>query len=162
MKISTGARLAVLGDLKDVFANAVAYGYGSSVDFPSTAVPSTADAAETGELLVIFTKDGGAFTSGSATNGLNFGTPYLHADGLRAILPKNADVWKGVGLVAGTLRYIRIHENTVATGVSAVANRMDGVVLSVSGADFLATSVNIKVGVDVTITQCDVVLRGQK
>lgn len=144
-RLSTGLRNYVLGtgSWKGAFANACGAFY-------SGAQPESADSAETGTLLGYLTLDGGDFTPGSATNGLNFDTP---ASGSMDI-PSGA-VWKATGLAAagssGTnIGYFRLYANARVTGASTTSVRLD-LSVGTSGADINLGSTLIKTGQTLTI-----------
>jgi len=122
-RLSTGFAnaLNVTGCVKDIMVNGVIGIYGGASQ------PATADAVETGTLLMLLTLSSGAFTAGVATNGLNMGTS---TDG---VLAKAAgETWSGVGLAAagaGTVAtYFRWYDNDYVTGASTSAIRVDGAI----------------------------------
>lgn len=94
--------------------------------------PASAEAAETGTLLLQFTLSGGTFTPGVATNGLNFGTP---ANG--QVDKATAELWRGTVLAAAstgtTATHYRFYANDMTTGASTTAKRFDGPVLNTQG-----------------------------
>lgn len=122
-KFSTGTRNAMLTgeSFKDIFANGVCAIY-------SGTQPTDADAAEgAGSLLMLLTLSGGAFTPGSATNGINFGVA------TNGVLAKDAlEVWSGLGLAAAgsgtTATWFRFYDNDMVTGASTTARRFDGAI----------------------------------
>jgi hypothetical protein len=121
-RLSTGFVNAqnVTGCVKDIMANSVIAIYSGSQ-------PATADAAETGTLLLLLTVDGLPFTGGVATNGLNMGVS------VAGVLSKAvAEEWKGTGLAAastGTVAgYFRWYDNAMTTGESTTAVRLDGAI----------------------------------
>jgi len=115
--------------------------------------PVDANAAATGVVLGYITVDGGTFTPGSPTNGLNFGTA---VDGVIGKDP--AEVWKVTVSTAGTAGHIRFKGNAVDTGLLSTTDvRMDLSVGSI-GADFDFGNVNLKVGQPITIDTLDVTL----
>ena len=84
--------------------------------------PSTADLAESGTKLLRITLNSGAFTPGTATNGLNL------ADAVSGVTEKESgEVWSGVGLDDGTAGWFRYYANAYVTGASTTAARFDGV-----------------------------------
>lgn len=88
--------------------------------------PANADAAETGTKLIEITNASGAFVSGAGANGLQFKDAALDGN-----LEKLASqVWSGVGLAAAGMGTVagwwRLYGNTVVTGPSTSAIRMDG------------------------------------
>lgn len=121
-RLSTGFVNAVnaTGSVKNVMANGVIHIYSGSQ-------PATADAIETGDLLMIITKDSAAFVAGEATNGLNMG---VSTDGVLA--KAVAETWSGLGLEgAGTgtvAGWFRWYANDVTTGASTTAIRVDGAI----------------------------------
>lgn len=108
--------------------------------------PVSADAAVTGTLLGIVTKDGAAFVAGSPTNGLSFDAP---ADGV--VSKAAADVWKFVGIADGTAGWFRLAANAADAGAaSAVLPRLDGSI-GTSGADLNLSNIAVVTGVPTTI-----------
>jgi len=119
---------------RGAFANGV-------LDFYTGARPLSADSAATGTFLVRITLNGGAFTAGAATNGLNFGP----ASGNLVAKP-SADVWRGVGVAAGTIGWARFKGNALDADQNTVAlPRMD-LVVGVSGADLNMSNLTVAVG----------------
>lgn len=112
---STGAWAAILstGSFKSAFENGV-------IGLYSGAQPSSADVAETGTLLAWITKDGGTFTPGASTNGLNFGTTTDNT-----ISKASAETWEGEYIADGTVGYLRFYDNARTTGASTSAVRFD-------------------------------------
>jgi len=126
------------GSLKDVMRDGVLRIYSGSQ-------PATADAAATGTLLVEVTVASGAFVAGAFGNGLEFG------DSASAAIAKDASVWSGVGLAAGTAGWFRLCANATDAGaLSTTLPRVDGSV-GVSGADLNMSSTTIAVGATYTI-----------
>ena len=153
----TAVCLVVLksGSVQEILKNGV-------IDLYTGTRPTNADATESGTKLLSITKDGGPFTPGEATNGLNLGE-FVGDTLKRDIDPETGltEVWRGVGLVDGTAGYARWYDNDRTTGASTSAIRMDGVV-AVSGADLnmvngtsIATGVNSEVS-DVSHTMSTV------
>ena len=140
IKFSTGTRNAIAGPtgFGATFANGVMHIY-------SGPQPLTGDAAPSGTLLGIVTKDGAAFTAGSPTNGLTFASP---VDGT---ITKSADNWKFTGLAAGTAGWFRLMGNALdSLGASTTAVRMDGSV-GTNGADLNLSNLSVAVGSPNTI-----------
>lgn len=88
--------------------------------------PSSADAAETGQLLCVVTNGSGAMVSGVATNGINLDIP---SDGQveRAV----GEVWSGKNLATGVAGWFRWYPNDFDTQVGAASSlgqkvRLDG------------------------------------
>ena len=123
--------------LKDIFRNHVIHVYSGSA-------PSSADDVETGTLLLKLTEESGAFTPGTATNGLNFGA--ISA----GVMSKDAEIQSGVGLDDGTAGYYRVYDNGEVTGESTTAKRMQGTI-GISSADFLMSSATISTSATTTL-----------
>ncbi len=104
------------GSLKDLFRNCV-------IDLFSGVQPTDADTTESGTKLARITLSSGAFVAGTAANGLNLGTAI---DGV--IGKASGEVWSGVGLVTGNAGWFRIYDNSVITGASTSAIRIDGAI----------------------------------
>lgn len=149
---SAGSYFSVMtfaaGSLSEVFKNA-------RLDIYSGTRPANADTDEgAGTLLGTLTKNGAAFVSGSATNGLNFGdmsstTLKRHTD------PSTGakEVISGTGLADGTATWGRLYANTVVTGASTSAVRMDGNVTTTAGGDIvLQNGRDIVIGSPINIT----------
>lgn len=122
---------------KDVFRNNVIRIY-------SGAAPATADAVETGVLLLRLTKSSGAVTKGTSTNGNNFDAI------VSGVLSKDANVWSGVGLADGTAGYWRMMDNGLVTGDSSVAKRCQGT-CGTSGSEFVMSSTSVVTGATITL-----------
>jgi len=129
---------AVSKAFKDVFRNGVIRIYAG-------AEPDDADADEgSGTLLLEITKDSGALTPGTSTNGLNF-------DAIVAgVLSKNADTWSDVGLAEATAVWWRMYDNGLITGASTTAKRCQGRV-GVTGVAMILSSTSVKVGATTSI-----------
>jgi hypothetical protein len=109
------------------------------------AQPTSADAAPTGTLLGSITLNGGAFTEGVATNGLQLAAPVG-----RAVSKVGADVWNYTGIAAGTMGWFRFQANAVDDdSVSASLVRIDGSIGITSG-DMRVTSVTSAIGTVIT------------
>lgn len=132
------------GSVADVLMNGTLHIYSGSQ-------PSNADAAETGTLLLKVTNASGAFVSGAGANGLLFAA--AASDG--SIEKLAIQVWSGVGEAAagasGTVAgWWRFYANTVTTGLSTTAIRIDGNCSTTSGQMVMSSS-TIKTGQTVTI-----------
>ena len=121
-RLSTGFANAVnvTGSVKTIMANGVICIY-------SGTQPATADAAETGTLLMKITESGLDFTGGVATNGLNMDAS------VAGVLSKTvAEDWEGVGLTAAgtgvTAGWFRWYDNDETAGESTTAIRVDGAI----------------------------------
>ncbi len=132
------------GSFKDVMRDGVLGIY-------SGGQPADADTAESGTLLVLVTVASGAFVADAVDNGLEFGAA---ASG---VIAKNASVWSGVGLVAGTAGYFRFWDNGYTTGASTTELRFDGSV-GTSGAQLNMSSTTIAVSATTTIDTFTVTL----
>ncbi len=136
LKLSTGLRNKLLdtGSLKAILEN----GNGGQIRIFSGSVPATADAAETGTLLCVITKNGTA--SGSAGS-----TPTFSAAAVAGALSKDVDPWNGVNVASGQASYYR-HVVTGDTGaLSTTEARLQGAV-GVVGAELNLSSVNLVSG----------------
>ena len=148
VKFSTGAIAKMLGKngtdtgadgLRGIFTNGV-------IKLYTGAQPATADDAPTGTLLGDITVNGGAFTEGSATNGLNFGAPSG-----KTISKASGETWKFTGSAAGTIGWFRFQANAVDNDSSSTSlSRIDGSVGITSG-DMRLTSVTSAIGTSITI-----------
>lgn len=135
IKLSTGARNAMAGPtgFGATFANGVIYIY-------SGPQPLTADAAPSGTLLGIATKDGAAFTPGSPDNGLTFAAP------TGGTISKSADNWKFTGIAVGTAGWFRLVGNAAdPLAASTTAVRMDGAVTT-TGPELKLSILAVEVG----------------
>ncbi|RLB91929.1 MAG: hypothetical protein DRH10_00730 [Deltaproteobacteria bacterium] len=124
--------------------------------------PGNADEAETGTKLAELTLNGSAFVSGVATNGINLGV--LDGNTLkRAIDPATGAVenWAADGLANGTAGWGRWYSNTIITGASTVATRMDGTVTTAPGGDIvMLNGRDIVSGAPVASTDINVTFAG--
>lgn len=112
-----------------------------TIYFYTGSQPSSPDAAVTGTLLGQVTVGGGAWSAGSATNGLEFGTAAS-----ASISKAAAEEWKFVCTVAGTIGWGRFVGNaTDAGGSSTTLPRIDFSVGITSG-DMTMTKVTYAVG----------------
>lgn len=150
LRLSTGLRNKMMTATGGAsFAEAMADG---TLHIYSGAQPTTADDAETGTLLVRITLSSGAFTSGVATNGIEFGDATGGAVG-----KKSGEVWSGVAIASGTAGWFRFYANTVGTGASSSAVRFDGS-CGTSGAQCNMGSTTITLDGTVTIDTVNVTL----
>jgi len=142
IKLSTGLVNNMLGQLG--LKEAMNAG---CVEIYTGAQPATADAAPTGTLLAVVTKDAGAFNAGSPTNGLTYSDP------VGSTITKSSDNWKYVPIAAGVAGWARVKANAVDNGgVSATALRIDMSVAS-AGGDMTVVNPQFTVGVAGTIDQ---------
>jgi len=141
LRFSTGLRDGILNEtgIKEAMTDGVLRLY-------SGAQPASADTAVAGTLLVEVTLDGGAFSHGSATNGLEFDAPAA------GVLSKAAaETWLGTGLADGVAGWFRFCANPVDSGgASTTLARIDGSV-GKSSADLNLSNTNIVTGVPSTI-----------
>jgi hypothetical protein len=88
--------------------------------------PASPDDPATVTALGKITLAGGAFTAGSATNGLEFGTITDTGSGRATMAKASAEEWKFVCTVAGTVGWGRFIGNAVdANGTSTTLPRID-------------------------------------
>ena len=124
-RTTTGTANSLLDQFASDYANGTLRVFGGTA-------PASAEAAETGTLLLQFTLNGGTFTPGVATNGLNFGTA---ANG--QIDKASGELWRGTVLAAAstgtTATHYRFYANAMTTGASTTAKRFDGPVLNTQG-----------------------------
>lgn len=117
VSMSTGLKQGLLGSsgIDEIFTNC-------TIHFYSGAQPANADAAVTGTPLAQATLNGGSFTPGSATNGLNFAAP------VAGVLSKEpAETWTIKGIAVGTIGYFRIVGNAADNGLSSTTlHRLEG------------------------------------
>ena len=142
-KLSTGLRNEMVGPGGQSMADALEYGV---IRIYSGPQPGTADAAETGTLLVEITLASAASTDPMTSgNGLSFQTA---VDGSS---PKTAaEVWSGVGVAAGTAGWFRFYDLDYDLGASTTAIRFDGNIAP-SGSDMDMTNTAIAVGGTTTL-----------
>lgn len=150
LRLSTGLRNAIMTATGGKsFAEAMLDG---TLHIYSGAQPTTADDAESGTLLVRVTLSSGAFTSGSATNGIEFGDATSGSVG-----KKSGETWSGVAIATGTAGWFRFYANTVVTGASTTAVRFDGS-CGTSGAQCNMGSTSITLGGTVTVDTVNVTM----
>lgn len=140
IKLSTGARdlLAGSNGLTGMFAAGVIHIY-------SGPQPASPDAAVTGTLLGIVTKDGAPFVFGSPTNGLTW------AAVVAGVAAKSTDNWQFDGLDTATAGWFRLMGNPVdSLGASTTLPRVDGAI-GVTGADLNMTNIAITTGAPNTV-----------
>jgi hypothetical protein len=124
---------------KELFTNGVLHIYAGPQ-------PINADSGVQGVLLGKVTVGAGAFTPGTATNGLNFGAP------TGGVIAKAAgEVWQMVGIAAGTAGWFRLMGNPVDDLASSTTlSRMDGSIAN-SGGDLNLSTVTVAIGTPITI-----------
>ena len=108
------------GSFCDIMRNSVLYIYSGSR-------PSDADQIENGNLLAVISRNGGTFVSGSPEYGINL-RQVSNRIVERMIDPATgaAMLLSGMGLITSGATWCRLHANTVVTGASTSAIRMDG------------------------------------
>lgn len=139
LRLSTKLRDNLAGStgFAATFANGV-------IEVYSGSQPATADAAVTGTLLGTVTLASGAFTPGTATNGLTFAAASGGA-------VSKTGVWSFNGVAAGTAGWFRLKGNAVdAGGISTVLPRLDGSI-AVSGGNLNLSNVSIEVAAPTTV-----------
>lgn len=152
IRLSTAAANALLGaaspnSLKNIFLNGVLLLY-------SGPQPTSADNAPNGSLLGTITLNGGAFTPGNPTNGLQLGQPPGWTAGQRIIGIPSGAIWSCLATGNGTIQSARLVGNAVdgqANDTTFVFPRIDFAVGVTSG-DLLLPVVNVTVGLSVAIT----------
>jgi hypothetical protein len=119
------------GSLKDIFRDGCLWIYSGSQ-------PANADTLAAGTQLVKITVASGAFSHGTADNGLEFDDPVL------GVISKcSEEVWSGVGIAPGTAGWFRFVANpTDDLGASTLLPRIDGSI-GTSGANLNMSSTSI-------------------
>lgn len=135
------------GSVDELFRNGVIRIYSGSQ-------PSTADAAETGTLLLEVTESDGAFAAGAPANGLNFDGEAA-ASGL--LTKESSETWQGTGAADGTAGWFRFYDNAYVTGASTTAVRFDGS-CATSGGQLTMSSTAIVSGVVTTLDSAAITL----
>jgi hypothetical protein len=131
----------MFGAVRTQLANGVIYVYSGSQ-------PASAHDAPTGTLLGRATKNAGAWTAGSPTNGLNFAVPAG-----RQMTKASDEVWQFVGLAKGTAGWGRFVANAADPGTLDTTEtypRIDGRI-AVSGAEINMSNLNVEIGAVSTI-----------
>lgn len=141
IRFSEGLRDMMLGsaDLKTAFTNAVLRIY-------SGVQPTSANDAKTGTLLLEITVDGGAFSHGSPTNGLNFDAPSA------GIIAKAvAEAWKGNGITDGTAGWGRLSGNPLDDGTSSTTLARIDVSVAKTGGDLNLSNTTVVAAAPTTV-----------
>ena len=141
------------------FANAIAENIRTGVlpnfvigIYDGTQPAAANDTEGSANLLCLITLDGGAFTGGVSTNGLNFDTA------VGGVLSKpSGAVWKGVGTAAAgtsgvTATWFRVYANDYTTGASTTAKRYDGAIGTSTSFELRMTNPVIVQDVETTIS----------
>jgi len=142
IKLSTGLATLLAGTtgFASVFANGV-------IEIRTGSQPADADQAPTGTLIGLVTLNSGAFTPGTATNGLTFGAAS------NGVVNKSG-TWSFVGInsvTANTPGWFRFLANAVDSGaLSTTLPRLDGT-CAASGGDMNLSNMSIINGATVTV-----------
>lgn len=139
IRLSTALRnnLAGTTGFAATFANGI-------IELRTGTQPVNADAAATGTLLGTVTLASGAFTPGTATNGLTFAAA---ADGAVS----KSGTWSMVGVAAGTAGWFRLKGNALDNDLASTSlPRLDGSI-AVSGADMNLSNITIAIGAPTTV-----------
>lgn len=140
-KWSTKLQNTALDAIKTAFTDGVIYIYSGSQ-------PVNADAAVQGTLLGLVTLNAGAFSHGTATNGLEFDAA---VDGV--LSKKSTETWQFEGLANGVAGWFRFCGNPADAGAidsSYALHRMDGRIATV-GAEMNMSNTTITLGATSTI-----------
>lgn len=127
------------GGLAEILRNGV-------LEIYSGSQPTNADAAESGTKLLRITIGSGAFSGGTATNGLNFEL----GETTGKIEKASGETWSGLGLADGVAGWGRFYANAYTTGASTTAVRLDGSV-GTSGATFIIGNTTIEADATTTV-----------
>lgn len=134
-RYSTGCFNSFLSTLKTDMADGV-------INFYTGAQPTSADAAVTGTFIGRATLAGGAWTAGSATNGLEFAAPSG-----ASIDKAAAEEWKFVCETAGTIGWGRFVSNSASdTGGSSTSLKRLDFSVGITSGDCLMSKVTYAVG----------------
>ena len=139
VRLSTALRTNLAGALgfAATFANGI-------IEVRSGSQPASADAAATGTLLGTVTLNSGAFTPGTATNGLTF------AAAANGAVSKSG-VWSFNGVAAGTAGWFRLKANALDNdALSTTLPRLDGSIAT-SGADMNLSNIAIAIAAPTTV-----------
>lgn len=139
VRLSTGLRNNLAGStgFAATFANGI-------IEIRTGTQPATADAAATGTLLGTVTLASGAFTPGTATNGLTFAAASAGS-------VSKSGTWSFNGVAAGTAGWFRLKGNALDNdALSTTLPRLDGSI-AVSGADMNLSNISIAVSAPTTI-----------
>lgn len=118
--MATYSSTALRALMLDKFITAFRYG---CIEIYSGAQPVSADAAATGTLLGRVTLNGGSWSEGSPTNGLQF-----ERDGIYVGKPTVAH-WVLTGITDGTASWFRLRANTPDAGAASESlYRVDGAI----------------------------------
>ena len=135
-KFSTGDANVRAAAVKTAYANGVIGIFGGTQ-------PTTANDTEgSAPLLALITLNGGAFTAGVSTNGINLSDP---VDGV--LSKASGETWSGTGLAAAgtatTATWFRHYTNAYVTGASTTATRYDGAIGTTSAYEMQMTNTTV-------------------
>ena len=139
VRLSTQLRTNLAGSagFAATFANGI-------IEIRTGSQPATADAAATGTLLGTVTLNSGAFTPGTATNGLTFAAAATGA-------VSKSGVWSFNGVAAGTAGWFRLKANALDNDtLSTTLPRLDGSIAT-SGADMNLSNITIAIAAPTTV-----------
>lgn len=141
VRASTGLKDAMLGTtgLQGALQDGV-------LRFYSGAQPASADNAISGTLLLEVTLDGGAFSHGSPTNGLEWDTP---SGGTISKPP--SDTWVGNGIANGVAGWARYCANPLDDGTESTTLARVDVAVGKGTGDLQVSNVNIAIGAPTTV-----------
>lgn len=139
VRLSTALRTNLAGStgFAATFANGI-------IEIRTGSQPATADAAATGTLLGTVTLNSGAFTPGTATNGLTFAAAAAGA-------VSKSGVWGFNGVAAGVAGWFRLKANALDdNSISTTLPRLDGSIAT-SGADMNLSNITIAIAAPNTV-----------
>lgn len=141
IRASTGLKNAMLGTvgLQAAMLDGVIRVYSGSQ-------PASADAAVTGTLLMEITLNGGSFSHGSPTNGLEWDTPVGGT-----ISKPVADTWQGAGISAGVAGWARFCANPLDDGSSSTTLARIDMSVGKGTGDLQLSNVNVAVAAPITV-----------
>lgn len=146
MHYSTGLAASILGSTGMTGASALGTGV---IDILSGPMPTDANDAQTGTLLVRITKASGAWVAGTATNGLVYDVSGATA-GIHS-----GDTWSGVAVASGTAGYARAKGNAADNLASSTTLvRCDLTVSAGGGAECNLSHLDITSGETVSVNSC--------
>ena len=121
--------------------------YGVIAIFPSTVPrPANADAAEGGSPIVLITENAAEFVPGNTANGLYF------EGAVNGVSSRQTGVeWSGVPTADGVATWARFYDNSMVTGASTTARRIDLSCGFASG-EMQLTSTQLVVGKKIIVT----------
>jgi hypothetical protein len=134
--ISTGLKAAFLASFPTQFNGGAIYIY-------SGTQPASAQAAPTGTLLAVVSKNGLAWTLGSATNGLQF-----EATNGGFVVPAVATPFVLKGVADGVAGWARLICKDDTLAVSSTLPRVDCAVNSPDGMELILSNTTITTGVE--------------